>query len=141
MILSSPPVASPAGRSPMSTEPSGGRRPQPEPRPAPRDVFHPEFAEDLLHAALGQPRADVIVFGQRVGVEGLVVGFRGQLHQRMAREAGAHAGGRHHLGQAFAHHQILGVPFREFVHVGACHQFVPMALERPGAARLRCHAG
>ncbi|KAG1438635.1 hypothetical protein G6F57_019759 [Rhizopus arrhizus] len=48
----------------------------------------------------------------------------------MAREAGAHAGGRHHLGQAFAHHQILGVPFREFVHVGACHQFVPMALER-----------
>ncbi len=151
-IRASPATPSSAGRCPAPSAPSAGttrgscrgstrertapsagcaRAPAPaEPGWAAHAELHGEAGEDRLHAHGCQPRADVVILGEAVGVERLVVGLRAQCQQRAPRETGTNTGRRHHAGHALAHHQILGVPFGELVHVDPGHQFVPLAVQR-----------
>ncbi len=82
--------------------------------------IHREADEDLLHAHFLEPEGDVIILGQRRGVERFAAGRQPQRDHRPAAEAGGDAGAGHGLGEALADQQVLGMPFGEFVHVAAC---------------------
>ena len=93
-------------------------------------IGHREFAKNLAHAHACQACAHVVVFGQRAGVERLVMRLGSQRQHGAARETGAHARRRHHAAHAFAHDQILGMPLGKLVHIDARHPLVPVALQR-----------
>ena len=101
-----------------------------DPRFSMNPEAHRKYPEYGLHTKLGETIADIVIFGQAVGVERQVGGVFTKRTQCAARKAGTDACRRHDPRDAFTHDHIFGMALCKFVHVGTSDQLVPFAFER-----------
>ena len=90
----------------------------------------PEAHEFRFQTGLEQAVADIIIFRQAVGIEGLVVALLAQQLDAPAREGGRDTGRGDEARHRRARDQILAMPFGELVHIVTRHQLIPFARHR-----------